>query len=410
MTAAPDAWRIISTRAVRSFSDGFVSVLLAKYLSELGFSAGQVGAVATTTLLGTAVATLAVGATTDRLGRRRMLALATLLAAATGVAFASASEFVPVLLIAAVGTLNPSASDVSVFLPVEQAILPQTVADGQRTSLFARYNLAGALASAAGALFAAVPSLLHEWFGWPLLDTLRAMFVLYAALALVNFAVYRTLSPVVEVVRSEQRAPLHRSRGMVMRLSGLFAIDAFAGGFIVQSMLALWLFERYGLSIGQAALIFSAAGVMSALSFLVAARVADRFGLVNTMVFTHLQSNVLLILVALMPTAWLAVVMLLARQSLSQMDVPTRQSYTMAVVEPDERAAAASVTGVARSLSSSGSPVLAGAMLGASTFGWPLIVAGGLKIGYDLALLQQFSAVRPAEEIVAAPGGGGRDA
>jgi MFS family permease len=400
MASRTDARSIITTRTIRSFSDGFISVLLAGYLAELSFSAGEIGAVATATLLGTAVATLAVGAATDRLGRRRLLALAALLATATGLAFASASAFVPVLLIAAVGTLNPSAGDVSVFLPVEQAILPQTVADEARTALFARYNLAGALAAAAGALFAAVPSLAHEWFGWPLLQTLRGMFVLYSGLALVNFAVYRSLSPRVESASDVQRPPLHRSRGVVFRLSGLFAVDAFAGGFIVQSILALWLLERHGLSIGQTAVIFFAAGVVTAFSFLVAARVAARFGLVNTMVFTHLPSNVLLILVALMPTAWLAVVMLIARQSLSQMDVPTRQSYTMAVVDPDERAAAASVTGVARSVSSSGSPVLAGAMLGASTFGWPLVVAGGLKIVYDLALLQQFRAVRPAEEVI----------
>jgi predicted MFS family arabinose efflux permease len=186
----------------------------------------------------------------------------------------------------------------------------------------------------------------------------------------------------------------------VFTLSGLFALDAFAGGFIVQSMLALWLFERYGLSIGQAGVIFFVAGIFTAFSFLVAARVAERFGLINTMVFTHLPSNILLIVVALMPNVWLAVAMLLARQSLSQMDVPTRQSYVMAVVDADERAAAASVTGVSRSLASSGSPVMAGAMLGATSFGWPLIVAGALKSVYDLLLLRQFQSVKPAEEIV----------
>jgi predicted MFS family arabinose efflux permease len=266
--------------------------------------------------------------------------------------------------------------------------------------LFARYNLFAVLSASAGALFAGVPSLLVHWFGWDLAAAMRAMFVVYGLLALVNLAAYRLLSPAVEAVRLEPRPPLHASRGIVVRLSALFALDAFAGGFVVQSMLALWLFERFGLSIGQAGLIFFVAGIFTAFSFLAAARVAERFGLINTMVFTHLPSNVLLILVALMPNVWLAVAILLARQSLSQMDVPTRQSYVMAVVEPDERAAAASATGVARSLASSGSPLLAGAMLGATSFGWPLIVAGTLKSAYDLLLLRQFRSVRPAEEVV----------
>jgi predicted MFS family arabinose efflux permease len=401
MGTSRDANVLLFTRTARSLSDGFVSVLLASYLARLGFSGVRVGAVATATLLGTAVATLIVGAVTNRLGRRRVLLAATLLAAATGVAFAASSEFVPVLLIAIVGTLNPTAGDVSVFLPVEQAILPQTVDASERTRLFARYNLAGALAAATGALLAAAPPVLHRWFGWDQLSVMRGMFVLYSALAVVNLAAYRTLSPAVETRGTAGNAPLHRSRRVVVRLSGLFAIDAFAGGFIAQSILALWLFRRYGLSVDEAAVIFFAAGVFTAFSFLVAARVAERFGLINTMVFTHLPSNILLILVALMPNVWLAVAMLLARQSLSQMDVPTRQSYVMAVVDEDERAAAASVTGVARSLSSSGSPVLAGAMLGASTFAWPLVIAGVLKSTYDLLLLAQFRSIKPAEEIIA---------
>ena len=401
MDSSRDANVLLFTRGVRSLSDGFVSVLLASYLARLGFSGVRVGAVATATLLGTAVATLIVGVVTNRLGRRRVLLGATLLAAATGVAFASSSAFVPVLLIAVIGTLNPTAGDVSVFLPVEQAILPQTVDAAARTRLFARYNLVGALAGAAGALLAAAPAVLHRWAGWDQLSVMRGMFVLYSALALVNLAAYRTLSPAVEARTSLRSAPLHRSRGVVVRLSGLFAIDAFAGGFIVQSILALWLFRRYGLSIDQAAVIFFAAGIFTAFSFLVAARVAERFGLINTMVFTHLPSNIMLILVALMPNVWLAVAMLLARQSLSQMDVPTRQSYVMAVVDEDERAAAASVTGVARSLSSAGSPVLAGALLGVAAFGWPLVIAGVLKGTYDLLLLAQFRGVKPAEEIIA---------
>lgn len=400
MQLTRDANLILATRTVRSFSDGFVSVLLASYLARLGFSGVRIGATTTATLLGTAVATIVAGAIADRFGRRRLLMLASVVATGTGLAFASSSAFVPILFIAVIGTLNPSFSDVSVFLPVEQAILPETVEPQRRTALFARYNLFAVLASASGALFAGLPSLLVRLLGWDLTDAMRGMFVLYGLLALVNLAAYRALSPSIERTPSAPRPPLHRSRRIVFGLSALFALDAFAGGFIVQSMLALWLLERYGLSIGQAGVIFFTAGVFTAFSFLLAARVAERFGLINTMVLTHLPSNVLLILVALMPNVWLAVAMLLARQSLSQMDVPTRQSYVMAVVDPDERAAAASVTGVSRSLASSGSPVIAGAMLGATSFGWPLIVAGSLKSLYDLLLLRQFQSVKPTEEIV----------
>jgi MFS family permease len=401
MQLTRDASLVIGTRTVRSFSDGFVSVLLASYLSRLGFSGVRIGLITTATLLGTAAATIAAGAIADRFGRRRLLILAAVVAAGTGFAFASSSAFVPILFIALIGTLNPSFSDVSMFLPIEQAILPETVEPRERTALFARYNLLAVLAAASGALFAGVPSLLVHWFDWNLTDAMRAMFVLYGLLALVNLSAYRALSPRIEAQRAEAHAPLHRSRNIVFGLSALFAIDAFAGGFIVQSMLALWMFERFGLSVDQAGLIFFVAGIFTAFSFLVAARVAERFGLINTMVFTHLPSNLLLILVALMPNVWLAVAMLLARQSLSQMDVPTRQSYVMAVVEPDERAAAASVTGVSRSLASSGSPVMAGALLGATSFGWPLIIAGTMKSAYDLLLLRQFRSVKPVEETVA---------
>jgi MFS family permease len=399
MYARSDSSTILITRGIRSFGDGFVSVLLASYLADLGFGGGRIGAVATAALLGTALSTLAVGAWTERIGRRRTLIIAAGAAAVTGIALASIDVFVLLMIIAFVGTLNPSAGDVSVFLPVEQAILPQTVEDGGRTALFARYNIVGALAASFGALAAAVPGVAERWTVLDATNVTRAMFVLYAFMAVANLGLYRTLSGAVETQAPATRAPLHRSRGVVARLSMLFAVDAFAGGFIVQSMLALWLFERFGLSIQQAAVIFFAAGLFSAASFLAAARVAERIGLINTMVFTHLPSNILLMLVPFMPNVWLAVSMLLARQALSQMDVPTRQSYTMAVVDPDERAAAASVTSVARSLASSGSPWLAGLMLGATTFGWPLVIAGALKSAYDVAVLHQFQSVKPAEEI-----------
>jgi MFS family permease len=402
-----DAHVLMATRVLRSFGDGFVSLVLARYLSELAFSGFQIGLIATATLLGTSAATLLVGALADRLGRRRVLLAAAVLMCGTGVGFATSSQFVPLLLIALVGTLNPTAGDVSVFLPIEQAILPQTVSDRQRTALFARYNLGGALAAAGGALFAGVPGLLERGFGWPTLDVLRGMFLLYAAVALAVAMLYSGLSPKAEVeVRPASRAPLERSRGVVFQLSALFAVDAFAGGLVVQSLLAFWLFERFGLSLGQAGAIFFAAGTAAAFSYLVAAWVAERIGLVNTMVFTHIPSNVLLALVPLMPTVWLAVALLIARFGLSQMDVPTRQSYVMAVVDPEERAAAASITGVSRALASAVSPALAGYLLGVTTFGIPLLLSGGLKTAYDLALLAKFRTLRPPEELPSAESGG----
>jgi MFS family permease len=401
MRSTRDLNLIFLTRGVRAFGDGFVSVLLAAYLAELGYAGWRIGVIATTTLVGTAAATLLVGVIADRAGRRRTLILGALLASATGVALASTSMFPLLLAIALAGTINPTAGDIGVFLPVEQAIVPQMVEPAQRTSAFARLNLVSTLSSATGALFAGVPAFAERWAGAESLDVMRTMLALYSALAVANLLAYRALSPAVEASGERPVRPLHRSRGVVMQLSALFALDAFAGGFVVQSMLALWLFERFGLSVDQAGAIFFAAGVCTALSFLAASRVADRFGLINTMVFTHLPSNILLIAVALMPNVWLAIAMLLARQSLSQMDVPTRQSYTMAVVDPDERAAAASVTGVARSVSSAGSPVLSGALLGATAFGWPLVIAGALKSAYDLLLLARFRSLRPEEEAAA---------
>ena len=401
-----DAHVLMATRALHSFGDGFVSLVLARYLVELDFSGFQIGLMATATLLGTSVATLLVGALADRLGRRRVLLAAAVLMCGTGVGFATSSRFVPLLLIALVGTLNPTAGDVSVFLPVEQAILPQTVSDRQRTALFARYNLGGALAAACGALFAGMPGLLERAFGWPTLDILRGMFLLYALFAVLVAVLYSRLSPRAEVAApSASRVPLGRSRAVVLQLSAIFAVDAFAGGLVVQSLLAFWLFERFGLSLGQAGAIFFAAGSAAAFSYLVAAWVAERIGLVNTMVFTHLPSNVLLALVPLMPTAWLAVAFLIARYGLSQMDVPTRQSYLMAVVDPEERAAAASVSGVSRALASATSPTLSGFLLGLTTFGIPLLLAGALKSLYDFALLARFRALRPPEERQAVAGG-----
>ena len=334
-SATADARRLLIGRALRGFADGVVSVLLASYLSDLSFSPVAVGAIVTGTLLGSAGLTLAVGLAGYRLSRRRVLLGACVLMALTGLGFAGVTAFWPLLVIAVVGTLNPSAGDVSVFLPTEQALLPDTVAARERTALFARFNLAGSFAGAFGALASGLPVALAERQGWSLVAAQRSGFVVYVLVALVVAWLYSGLSPAVELARPETpTAPLATSRGIVLRLAALFSMDSFGGGFVVQSLLALWLFERFSLSVQTAASFFFVAGLLSAFSQLVASWLAGRIGLINTMVFTHLPSNAFLILAAFMPTAPLAIALLLARMALSQMDVPARQSYVMAVVPP----------------------------------------------------------------------------
>lgn len=397
--AAPDAALIISARAVRAFGDGFISVLLPLYLTRLGFSGFRIGAVTTSTLVGSAALTLLVGLVSYRLKRRNLLLSAALLMVATGLGFAFVHAFWPLLLVAFVGTLNPSSGDVSVFLPLEQTLLPQTVSDRSRTALFARYSLAASLVAACGALFAAVPELISAHTAISFTQAVEGMFLLYALLALIAFSLYRRLSPAVEPDDGVPDTPLRESKGIVYTLAALFSLDSFGGGFVVQALLALWLFERFDLSLATAGTIFFWTGVCSAFSYLVAVRLAERIGLIKTMVFSHLPSNLFLVLVAFMPNLPLAVVFLLLRSMLSQMDVPTRNSYVMAVVTPAERPAAASVTSVPRSLASATSPLLSGYLLGLSTFGWPLVIGGVLKGAYDLLLLGMFAKVRPPEEI-----------
>ncbi|HZQ38012.1 MAG TPA: MFS transporter [Dehalococcoidia bacterium] len=397
-SATADASRLLLTRALRGFADGVVSVLLASYLSDLGFTPLQVGAIVTGTLLGSAALTLGVGLFGNRLRRRTLLLACAALMLATGLGFLGVTAFWPLLAIAVAGTLNPSAGDVSLFLPTEQAVLAETVQGRDRTAIFARYNLAGTLAGACGALVSGVPVLLARHEGWSLTAAERSGFLLYSAVAVASALVYRHLSTGIEVARGDGKSgALKESRGIVIRLAATFCLDTFGGGFVVQSLLVLWLFKRFDLPVATLGAVFFATGLLAGFSQLLSANVAARIGLINTMVFTHFPSNVLLVLAALMPTAPLAVLLLLLRFSLSQMDVPARQSYVMAVVPPAERAAAASVTNVPRSLAAACAPLLAGAMLGHSSFGWPLIAGGLLKGTYDLLLLWQFRAIRPPE-------------
>ena len=395
---APAVRRLLAAKGVRAFGDGFVSLLLPIYLLELGFSALQVGVIATATLLGSGLLTLVVGLHAYRFHYRTLLLAATVLMAGTGAGFATITDFWPLLVIAIVGTLNPSSGDVSVFLPLEHAVLSHVVSDAERTAVFARYSLMGSLVAAVGSLAAGLPVMIAGSSALSIKTAIQAMFVLYGVLGLVTALIYRGLPRGLESEVQQAPAPLHRSKKIVYGLAALFSLDAFGGGFVVQSMLALWLYQRFGLSVATTGVIFFWSGILTAFSYLVAVRIARRIGLVNTMVFTHLPANLCLVLVPFMTDLYWVVALLLVRSALSQMDVPTRSSYVMAIVSPSERPAAASITSVPRSLASALSPLISGWMLAVSSFGWPLFAAGAIKITYDLLLLATFRKVRPPEE------------
>ena len=387
--------KIYLARGLRDFGDGFIAIVLPVYLLALGLSAFHVGVIATLALAGSALLTLGVGLLGARHDMRALLLGASALMAATGLAYAATSDYAVLLLVAFVGTINPSGGSTSVFVPLEHTVLTGAVDARRRTTAFARYSLTGALAGAAGSLLAATPSFLQT-LGMTEIAALKAMFLLYALLGVLGGLVYAR----IPAQKSEARkaAPLGPSRGIVYRLAALFAVDSFAGGFVVQSLLALWLFERFDLSLAAASLFFFWTGVLSAFSFPVAAWLGARIGLVNTMVFTHIPSSLCLIAAAFSPSLELALGLLLVRAALSQMDVPTRSSYVMAVVTEAERPAAASVTAVPRSLASAASPAMAGALFASGLYAWPLVLCGVLKIAYDLALLAAFRHVRPPEE------------
>ncbi len=393
-----DTQLLISMRGLRSFAYGLLAVLLGVALSTAGFSPVAIGILITVSLSGDVCGTYLIGLFADSWGRRRTLVLLALLMAGTGVTFAVTSFYAFLLLAAFFGTLGTSASETAPFLPIEQAMIPQVVAPEQRTAVFARYNLVASFAGALGALAAGLPDVLAR-AGLPSPIGIHLFFGVYAALALLVALLAGRLSPGVEAAaRVEKHAvsrlwhrfvpPLGRSHGIVWRLTGLFSVDALAGGLVVQSLMVLYFHLRFGVPLSLLALLFFAANTLSALSFLAAVPLARRFGLLNTMVFTHFPSNLLLILVAVMPTFPLAATLLLLRQALSQMDVPTRQAYTMALVAPEERTAAASMTSLARSVGSATSPVLSGLLLQSSllVLGLPFILAGALKAAYDGSL------------------------
>jgi MFS family permease len=392
-----DILYLYAARAARGFGDGFAAIILPAYLSELGFNPFQIGVVAAAALLGSAVMTLAIGILAPRYDLRTLLLACAGLMIATGVAFPSSQHFVFIALIAFIGTMNPTTGDIGVHVPLEQASLAHGVSDKDRTRTFARYSLIGALSIAAGALTAGAPDLLVS-FGMDRIGAFKIMFYIYAALGLVAGILYSCLPHAKPQAATPQTRILGPSRRTVYKLAALFSLDAFAGGFTVQSLLALWLFERFDLSLAAASAFFFWSNVLSAFSYPVAARLGQRFGLVNTMVFTHIPSSICLILAAFSSNLTIVLALLLMRSALSQMDVPTRTSFVMAVVTPAERTAAASITAVPRSLASSISPAISGALLSTAFIGLPLVICGGLKIVYDLALLFSFRHMKPPEE------------
>jgi MFS family permease len=398
---------LFAARMTRLFAYGALSVVLVLYLAERGLSEALIGALLTATLLGDAGISLAMTTSADRLGRRRMLLLGAVLMAAAGVAFLLTQQPVLLILAAIIGVISPSGNEIGPFLSIEQAALAQLLPDRQRTHVLAWYNLAGSFTTALGALGGGWLAYTLQADGMPALEAYQIVLAGYAISGGLLAALFLGLSPQVEAAPSALPATTRRvfglrhpeSRATIAALSALFALDAFAGGFVVQSLLAYWFYLRFGADAGLLGSIFFGANVLAGISALLAARLAARFGLINTMVFTHIPSNLLLCLVPLMPTLPLAITVMLLRFSISQMDVPTRQSYTLAVVAPDERSAASGITTIARSLGAALSPLLSALLLANPLLiNAPLVLAGGLKIVYDLLLYRRFRAIKPPEE------------
>jgi len=396
MPLPSDVRTLYLARGLRGFGDGFATIILPAYLTAIGYDPIAIGIVLTASLLGTAIFTLAIGAIAPRHDMRTLMLGGALLIVFTGLAFPAFHYIVFIAFVAFIGTINPSTGDIGVLIPLEHAMLARGVSDEERTHAFARYSLIGALSMAVGTLAAAAPDFLTR-AGIDQVAAFKLMFYAYGVLGLACVALYRQM-PHAQMVEKPHE-PLGPSRGIVYKLAALFSLDAFSGGFVVQSLLALWLFERFDLSVSTAGVFFFCAGTLSAFSYPVAARLARRIGLVNTMVFTHIPSSIFLILAAFASNLYVALGLLLLRSALSQMDVPTRTSYVMAVVTPAERATAASVTAVPRSLAPSISPTFAGVLLTTTLPGLPLILCGVGKIIYDIALLYSFRHIKPPEEV-----------
>jgi MFS family permease len=400
-----DGKLVLSARVIRTFAYGFLSIVLAIYLKLLGFNDVLIGVVLTATLVNSVIFTLIASFYADRIGRRKTLIIYGALMSIAGATFLATENYFALIAAALIGTVNVTGSETGAFLSIEQALLPQTVKNNKkRNTLFALYNMAGTFAMSAGVLLSGLPTILQEQYAMNQVESIKPLFLLYSALGIGVMGIYFMLSNKIEVLSGNTAKPVMQtlspqSKQIVGKLSGLFAVDSFAGGFVIQSIVSLWFFSKFSVDLAAISVIFSVAGVLTAFSFFAAAKIADRIGLVNTMVFTHIPSNVFLILVGFAPSLPLAIAFYLARMTLSQMDVPTRQSYIVAVVSEDERTPAAGITNISRNISQAVSPSLTGYILQIlPTLSAPFILGGALKIAYDIALYVNFRKIKPPEE------------
>lgn len=408
-----DSKLILAARTIRTFAYGFLSVVLAIYLKLIGFNELYIGLILTATLVNSVIFTLVASFYADRIGRRKMLIVYAALMSISGAIFFVTTNYIALIVSAFIGTINVTGTETGAFLSIEQAILPQTITDAKkRNTVYALYNMVGTFAMSAGILLSGLPQIFVGQFGLNQIESIKPLFVLYSIIGLGVLGIYFLISNKVEVNRNNDNTITTttniqhlkctlspKSKEVVSKLSGLFAIDSFAGGFVIQSIVSFWFYTKFGVDLTTLSFIFSIAGVLTAFSFLVAAKIADRVGLINTMVFTHIPSNILLILVPFAPTLHLAIAFYLARMALSQMDVPTRQSYIVAVVKEEERTAAAGITNISRNVAQSVSPSLAGYILQSLSFlSAPFIVGGILKIAYDIALYFNFKNTSPSSD------------
>ncbi len=400
-----DGKLILGARVVRTFSYGFLSVILAIYLNLLGFNEILIGVVLTATLANSVIFNLVSSAYADKIGRRKFLILFAVLMVISAVVFFLTNNYVALIIAALIGTINVTGSEVGAFLSLEQAILPKTINDEKkRTSVFSIYNMVGTFAMSGGVLLSGLPHIFSQQFGLDQISAIKVLFLAYAACALGALAIYLALSSKVEIKSenlkdySSSRTITPKSRSVIKKMSSLFAVDSFAGGFVIQSIVSFWFYTKFGADLSTLSYVFTIAGILTAASYLLASKIASKIGLVNTMVYTHIPSNILLILIAFAPSFPIAIGLYFARMSISQMDVPTRQSYLMAVVNENERVAAAGITNTSRNIAQSVGPSLAGAIMG-SFLSAPFIIGGVLKLAYDIGLFLNFRKIKPPEEL-----------
>ena len=396
---------LLTARIVRTFAYGFLSIILAIYLKLIGFDEILIGIVLSATLVNSVIFTLVASFYADKIGRRKILIIYAFLMSVSGAIFLVTNNYIALIVAALIGTINVTGSETGAFLSIEQAILPQTVKDlKKRTTVFSLYNMVGTFAMSAGVLLSGLPEILQQFYGLNQVESIKPLFLLYSLLAIAVIAIYFMLSKKIELEvnnqNKEKRSSVlsQKSKGIVAKLSALFAVDSFAGGFVIQSIVSYWFFTKFDTDLPTLALIFSIAGVLTAFSFFVATKIAGRIGLINTMVFTHIASNILLVLVAFAPTFPMALGLYLARMSLSQMDVPTRQSYLVAIVREEERTAAVGITNTSRNIAQAVSPSITGIIIQSLWLSAPFVIGGVLKIVYDLGLFINFRKIRPPEE------------